>query len=202
MNLMLVNVLDEITGKTDISIIESILQGERNAYRLASLRDRRVKKSEDEIAEALNGNYKDEQLFLLETNYETDKFFSKQLEKLDGQITDLLKEFPVNQTIPSGADTPSKSTQKRGKSRGKDDLRTKENMDGMLLKTAGVDLASITGLQANTRLQIGTGPTDKNKLFLSINRINVGNWFKEQFDRLTQPIQVKQKQKKSRGVRF
>ena len=50
--------------------------------------------------------------------------------------------------------------------------------------------------------QIGTEPTDKNKLFLSINRINVSDWFKEQFNRLTQPIQVKQEQKKSRGVRF
>ena len=50
--------------------------------------------------------------------------------------------------------------------------------------------------------QIGTEPTDKNKLFLSINRINVSDWFKEQFDRLTQPIQVKQEQKKSRGIRF
>lgn len=50
--------------------------------------------------------------------------------------------------------------------------------------------------------QIGTEPTDKSKLFLSINRINVSDWFKEQLDRLTQPIQVKQEQKKSRGIRF
>lgn len=50
--------------------------------------------------------------------------------------------------------------------------------------------------------QIGTEPTDKNKLFLSINRINVSDWLKEQFDRLNQPIQVKQEQKKNRGVRF
>lgn len=50
--------------------------------------------------------------------------------------------------------------------------------------------------------QIGTEPTDKSKLFLSINRINVSDWFKEQFNRFTQPIQVKQEQKKSRGVRF
>lgn len=50
--------------------------------------------------------------------------------------------------------------------------------------------------------QIGTEPTDKSKLFLSINRINVSDWFKEQFDRLTQSIQVKQEQKKNRGVRF
>lgn len=50
--------------------------------------------------------------------------------------------------------------------------------------------------------QIRAEPTDKSKLFLSINRINVSDWFKEQFNRLTQSIQVKQEQKKSRGVRF
>ena len=50
--------------------------------------------------------------------------------------------------------------------------------------------------------QIGTEPTDKSKLFLSINRIKIGDWFKEQFDRLTQSKQVEQEQKKSRGIRF
>lgn len=50
--------------------------------------------------------------------------------------------------------------------------------------------------------QIGTEPTDKSKLFLSINRIKISDWFKEQFDRLNKPIQIKQEQKKSRGVRF
>lgn len=50
--------------------------------------------------------------------------------------------------------------------------------------------------------QIGTEPTDKNKLFLSINRINVSNWFKEQFDKLTQSAQIKQEQKKGRGFKI
>lgn len=50
--------------------------------------------------------------------------------------------------------------------------------------------------------QIGTELTDKNKLFLSINRINVRNLFQEQFDRLTQSAQTKQEQKKSRIPRL
>lgn len=154
MNLMLVNVLDDITGKTGIAIIESILRGERNPRRLASLRDRRVKKSEEEIAEALNGNYKDEQLFLLETNYETYLFFTNQLEKLDGQITELLKSFPINQASDSHDELPLQQKAKTVKNRGKNDLRTEENLNEMLLKIAGADLTSITGLQANTILQI------------------------------------------------
>ncbi len=50
--------------------------------------------------------------------------------------------------------------------------------------------------------QIGTEPADKSKLFLSINRINVSDWFKEQFDRLTQSIQVKQEPKTNKGFRM
>lgn len=50
--------------------------------------------------------------------------------------------------------------------------------------------------------QIGTEPTNKNQLFLSINRINVSNWFKEQFDKLTQSAQIKQEQKKGRGLKI
>lgn len=127
MNLMLVNVIDDITGKTGMAIIKSIIGGEQNPSRLASLRDGRVKKSEEEIAEALQGDYKEDQLFLLKTNYETYCFFTKQLED-------------------------EKSSPK--KSKGKKDLRTKENLDAILLNITGTDLTSITGLQANTILQI------------------------------------------------
>lgn len=154
MNLMLVNVIDDITGKTGTAIIESILQGERNPYRLASLRDGRVKKSEEEIAEALQGDYKEDQLFLLKTNYDTYCFFSKQLEELDQQIAALLKLFPQKQKEEKNDMLPKKEKSKPKKSRGKNDLRTKENLDAILLNITGTDLTSIIGLQANTILQI------------------------------------------------
>lgn len=47
--------------------------------------------------------------------------------------------------------------------------------------------------------QIRAEPTDKSKLFLSINRINVSDWFKEQFNKLSHPLQIKQEEKKGRG---
>lgn len=99
MNLMLVNVIDDITGKKGLDIIRAILQGERDPRRLAALRNSRVKKSEEEIAEALTGDYKEEQLFLLELNYNTYCFLGQQLEKIDSQITALLKSFPLKQEV-------------------------------------------------------------------------------------------------------
>ena len=43
---------------------------------------------------------------------------------------------------------------------------------------------------------------DRNKLFLHIDGQSISDWFKEQFNRLKQPMQVKGEQKKSRGIRF
>ena len=51
-------------------------------------------------------------------------------------------------------------------------------------------------------VQIGTEPTDKSKLFLSINRVNVRDWFKEQFNKLNQFVQIKQEPKIDKGFRM
>jgi hypothetical protein len=94
MNLLLHNVIDDITGKTGIKIITAILEGQRDPKLLASFRDPHCKKSEAEIAEALTGYYKEDQLYLLKLNYQSFCFFDKQLDDLDKQITKLLKCLP------------------------------------------------------------------------------------------------------------
>ena len=104
MNLLLHNVIDDITGKTGTQIIQAILKGERDPKALAKFRDPRVKKSEEEIIKALTGYYKEDQLFLLKINYQSYCFFDKQLDELlvlctkyavDKQITFALKRFPL-----------------------------------------------------------------------------------------------------------
>ena len=52
MNLQLHKVVSNITGVTGMSIIRSIVAGERNPYQLAELKDRRIKSSTSEIAKA------------------------------------------------------------------------------------------------------------------------------------------------------
>jgi DNA-binding protein YbaB len=86
MNLLLHNVIDDITGKTGAQIITAILSGERDPKKLAAFRDPRVKKSEAEIAEALTGYYKEDQLYLLKINWQTYLFFDKQLTDIDRQM--------------------------------------------------------------------------------------------------------------------
>lgn len=99
MNLLLHNVLSDITGKSGMNIIQAILSGERNPEVLASYRSLKVKKSEEEIIASLTGYYKQDQLYLLKTNYEPYVFFTGKLKEIDHQIETLLKEFPLKKEI-------------------------------------------------------------------------------------------------------
>jgi len=149
MNLLLHNVIDDITGKTGMQIITSILAGERDAHVLASFRDPHCKKSEEEITEALTGYYKEDQLFLLKINYQSYCFFDKQLNDLDRQITKLLKRFPCKKDKREKRPDNGKR-----KSKGKNDIRTTENPEDILFHILGTDLAALPGIKANAILQI------------------------------------------------
>ena len=149
MNLLLHNVIDDITGKTGTQIITAILGGERDAKRLAALRDPHCKKSEAEITEALTGYYKEDQLYLLKINYQSMCFFEKQLCDLDRQITKLLKLFPGKKKKKEKRPDNGKS-----KSKGKNDIRTTENIEDLLFHALGVDLSTLPGIRGNAILQI------------------------------------------------
>lgn len=57
MNLQIHNVISDITGKTGMAIIRSIVGGNRDPKALASLRDERCHNSEETIRKSLEGNY-------------------------------------------------------------------------------------------------------------------------------------------------
>lgn len=173
MNLMLVNVVDDITGKTGMSIIEAILSGERDPKALAALRDGRCRKTEEDIRLALVGDYKCDQLYLLRKNLMAYRFFNTQMDDLDKEIEQVLLDFPSagktvspEQGAPVAAPAPPAGQQpekKRGRPRknpvgaprpGKNDLRTTCDLPKELLRINGADLTAITGLGANSILQI------------------------------------------------
>lgn len=67
MNLQLSQVLTDITGETGLRIIRAIVEGERDPYKLAAMRNHRCRKEESEIAKALTGTWRQEHLFVLES---------------------------------------------------------------------------------------------------------------------------------------
>src|SRR5262245_51219844 len=86
MNLQLHHVLSDITGVTASRIIEAILNGERDAQRLAAFRDGRVKNSVETIAKALAGNYRAEHVFTLKQAYDLYQFYRNQIDDCDQHI--------------------------------------------------------------------------------------------------------------------
>jgi hypothetical protein len=57
MNIQLANVISDISGVTGQAIVKAILDGERDPRELAAYRNCRVEASEEEIAQAREGNW-------------------------------------------------------------------------------------------------------------------------------------------------
>ena len=142
MNVRLTNVLSDITGVTGLKIIRSILEGERDPCRLATLREPGCKKSEDEIAKSLEGHYKREHLFALKQALELYDFYHQQLKACDTELEAMYQEF----TPPDepGTPPPDPHTRKRRKNQAHFDLASS------LFRLTGIDLTQIDGVDELT----------------------------------------------------
>jgi transposase len=93
MNVLLQTVLSDITCKTGMLIINSILSGERDAKRLASFRDPNCKKTERQIELALEGNFEEEHLFSLRLALDTYRHYQNQIDTCEKKIETHLGTF-------------------------------------------------------------------------------------------------------------
>jgi hypothetical protein len=86
MNVQLSQALSDVTGQTGMEIIRAIVTGERDPQKLASLRDRNCKKSEEEIGKALTGTWREEYLFILRQSLELYDYYTRQIEACDAEV--------------------------------------------------------------------------------------------------------------------
>src|SRR5438445_7990194 len=86
MNVQLANVISDISWEAGVRIIDAILNGERDREKLAQLRDRRIKASEAKIGLALQGHWKEEQLFALQQARQSYSHFRGQIDQCDDRI--------------------------------------------------------------------------------------------------------------------
>ena len=145
MNLLLHNVVSDITGVTGMQIIKAILAGERNTQVLAGMRDRRCKNSIATIAKSLEGNYRPEHLFSLKQAVETFEFYQSQIAKCDQEIEALLVTFDakVADSPPTNSGTEADTLSK-----------AVFNLKDELYRVTGVDLTKIDGIDSTTVLKI------------------------------------------------
>jgi transposase len=146
MNVKLTEVVSDITGLTGMSIIEAILNGQRDPVKLAKLRDERCRHSADEIALALEGTWRTEHLFELRQARELYQFHHQKITECDQQVQAELATF-ANRAAEK---THSGKQRKRG--RKSNDVRF--DATGPLFRALGVDLTLIEGIDVGTALVI------------------------------------------------
>ena len=136
MNIQLTEVLSDVMGTTGQAIIRAIVAGERDPKVLARHRHRhsRVKASEQDIAKALTGNWRDEHLFVLGQALamldDSARHRGECDAKLQGQLSQLgSAKVDLGKTPRAGSKT-----------------RAEINTRQILANWAGVDLTRISGL--------------------------------------------------------
>ena len=93
LNLRLDVVVKDICGLTGLLIVRAICNGETNPKKLASLRHGNCRKSEQEIALALQSNGRKDYLFALQQELETYDHLQKKIEQCDVEIEKMLDEI-------------------------------------------------------------------------------------------------------------
>ncbi len=149
MNLRLDVVLNDITGKSGTLIIKAILQGERDGKILSGLADRRVKKSKEEIANALQGHWSEEYLYELKDCFELYGILQEKIQNCDVQIENLLVGFTKDSENDAREVVLTKK-QVKGKN------QPKFNLTKLSYQYYGVDLFAIEGISVNTVLTLIT----------------------------------------------
>jgi transposase len=146
MNLLLHNVVSDITGLTGMKIIKAILDGERNPQVLARNRHELCHNSQETIARSLVGNYRDEHLFALRQAVELYQTYQAKIADCEAAIMEQLNRYPdsTDQAPPP----PSKPGNARQRIRNGVDVRE------LLFKKSGVDLFAVPGLGADTLLTV------------------------------------------------
>jgi transposase len=156
MNIQLANVISDINGVSGQEIIAAILRGERDPWKLADLKDYRVRASREEVARSLEGNWREDVLFELQQAVDSYHFVHRQIQECDRQLENYLASLPARtldiSARPEGAQEAT--TKKKKKMKKPSGNEPKLELATELKRICGVDLTSIDGINVMTALTI------------------------------------------------
>jgi hypothetical protein len=145
MNVQIHRAVTDLTGITGMSIVRAIVGGERDPSRLATLRDPRCRKSEEEIAKYLTGTWREEHVFNLASALE---LFDTLEQMIASYETRLLQELealePADRHDEPAPPHPNANKRKALQARGEEEARA------ALWRFSGVDLTRIDGISVGT----------------------------------------------------
>jgi transposase len=139
----------DISGTTGQAIIKAILAGERDRHQLAVFRDPRVKASEEEIAQSLEGNWQEDRLFVLKQEQDGYEFCQKQMAECDRRLQNYLQQ---REDRSQGASLPEEKRKDRLKK--KKGNKPQFDLRGELFRMTGTDLTQIDGIDVMTAMTI------------------------------------------------
>ena len=148
MNLLLHNVISDITGVTGMRILRDIVAGVTDPMALAAHRDCRCRASVEQIAASLTGNYRAEHLFVLRQNLDLFDIFQQQIQICDGEIESLLCTLAAKQRRPKA---PLPSPRRKPKFC---DNEPRFEIRDPLYRLAGADLTQIDSIGPYTALKL------------------------------------------------
>jgi transposase len=151
MNVQLHHVLSDVTGVSGLTIIEAILDGQRDPVKLAAMVDRRVRASQETIQKALVGDYRSEHLFVLKCAFELYHTYEAKITAGDEQIVIEVAKLPDRVDV----NIKPLPARKQGRQASVDKM-VNHDMRAALYPKLGVDLTAIEGIGVLTGLVILT----------------------------------------------
>lgn len=149
MNIQLHKTVSNIVGETGLAIITNIVAGERDPFKLARHRNFRCRRSPEDFAKALMGDWREEHLFCLKQELESYNHLVGQIAACDEAIERHMQELPTK----ANADEAPAATKRKAEV----PLRIE------LFRITGHDLTVIEGLAPPTLAklvaEIGTDVT-------------------------------------------
>ena len=151
MNIQLTQVLSDVAGVSGMAIIGAIVEGQRDPVKLASLVHRSVRASAATIQAALQGDYREEHLFVLKQAYELYQTYDAKINVCDEHI---VRE---SAKLPDKVDAALKPLPARKEGRKPFlDKMDGQDMRQRLYEKCGTDLTAIEGIGVQTGLVLLT----------------------------------------------
>jgi transposase len=145
MNVRVHRAVSDLDGVTGMAIVRAIVGGERDSRKLAKLRDPRCRSSEDEIAEQLNGHWREDHLFSLKQGLQMYDAIQERIVAYEQEILRKLGEMERPEC--RGQEAPKVNNANKAKAIKK---RGQEGMRQALYRMKGVDLTSIDAIGVET----------------------------------------------------
>lgn len=140
MNIQLANVISDLSGVTGQMIVRAIVGGERDPRKLAELSHPRIQASRGQIAESLEGNWRQELIFVLQQEIEMYDTYQRRISECDQQLQKHLAAFADTVPPPAKQELPPKKKGKQNKN------NPHFHLADELQRITGVDLTRIDGV--------------------------------------------------------